>query len=64
MTSPPEWAGLLPLGGVHVHRSLRFPSGATPADLLVASIAAEPISPTYLRPGIGWARMEDLSFDR
>ena len=29
--------------------SLRLTSGATPADLLVASMAAEPISSTYLR---------------
>ena len=29
--------------------SLRFTSGATPADLLVASMAAKPISSTYLQ---------------
>ena len=29
---------------------LRFTSGATPADLLTASMAAEPLWPTYLQP--------------
>ena len=33
-------------GGMHVTHSLRFSSGATPADLLAASMAAEPISST------------------
>ena len=32
-----------------ITRSLRFTSGATPADLLAASMAAEPISSTYLQ---------------
>ena len=36
-------------GGVHVTHSLRFTCGATPADLLVASMAAKLISSTYLR---------------
>ena len=35
-------------GGVHVTRSLRYTSGATPAVLLVASMAAKPSLPhTY-----------------
>ena len=34
---------------------LKFTSGATPANLLVASMAAELISPTYLRADIGGA---------
>ena len=33
----------------NVTHSLRFTSGTTPADLLAASMAAEPISSTYLR---------------
>ena len=39
--------------GLCVTHSLRLTSGVTPADLLVASMAAEPISSTYLRAGIG-----------
>ena len=35
-------------GGIHVTYSLRFTSGATPANLLAASVAAELIS--YWRP--------------
>ena len=34
---------------------LRFTSGVTPADLLVASMAAKLVSSTYLQPGIGGA---------
>ena len=49
---------------VHVRCSLRFTSGATPANLLAASMAAEPISSTYLRPGIGGALKGDLSHHR
>ena len=38
-SSKPEWAALFILGrGIHVTCSLRFASGATPADLLEASI--------------------------
>ena len=41
---------LFPLGrGVYLVRSLRFISGATPANLLAASMAAELISSTYLQ---------------
>ena len=47
--SKPEWAVLFMLSrGIHVTHSLRFTSGATPADLLATSIAAKPISSTYL----------------
>ena len=54
--SKPEWAALFALGGgVCVTCSLRFTSGVTPADLLVASMAAELVSSTYLRPGISEA---------
>ena len=42
--------------GVYVTHSLRFSSGAAPADFLDASMAADPISSTYLRPGIGGVR--------
>ena len=35
-----------------VAHSLRFASGATPADLLAASMAAELFFSTYLRAGI------------
>ena len=41
--------------------SLRFTSGVTPADFLVASMAAVPISSTYLEPGNGEAQTGDLS---
>ena len=38
----PQWSALFVLGkGVHVTHSLRFTSGATPADLLTASIATK-----------------------
>ena len=40
---------------------LRFTSGVTPADLLMARIAAKPFSSTYLRAVIGQVRNEDLS---
>ena len=44
--SKPEWAALFALGrGIRVTCSLRFTSGATPANLLVASMAAEPFLP-------------------
>ena len=47
--SKPEWAVLFVLGrGIHVTHSLRLTSGATPADLLATSMAAKPISSTYL----------------
>ena len=41
--------------------SLRFSSGATPASLLAASMAAKLIASMYLRAGIGGARNRDLS---
>ena len=40
---------------------LRFTSGVTAADCLVASMAAAPIPSTYLRAGIGGAQNWDLS---
>ena len=60
--SKPEWAALFTLsGGAHDVCSLRVTSGATPADLLVPSMAAQPFSSTYLVTGIGGARDWDLS---
>ena len=51
--SKPEWSALFTLGwDIHATCSLRFTSGVTPADLLVASMAAELFSFTYLRAGI------------
>ena len=44
--------------------SLRFIFGVTPADLLVDSMAAEPISSMYLQAGIGGAGNWDLSCHR
>ena len=39
--SKPKWAALFALGGrLHDMHSLRFTSGATPADIMAASIAA------------------------
>ena len=38
--------------------------GATPTDLLAASMAAKPISSMYLQAGIGGARNRDLSCRR
>ena len=59
--SKPEWTALFVFsGGILVTHTLRFTSGATPADHLVASIAAKPFSPTYLWAGIGWAWNWDL----
>ena len=44
--SKPEWAALFKLGrGILVTHSLGFTSGTTPADLLAASMAAEPSLP-------------------
>ena len=44
--SKPEWAALFKLGrGVCVTCSLRFTSGVTPTNLMVASITAEPSLP-------------------
>ena len=50
--SKQEWAALFKFGrGICVTHSLRFTSGVTPVDLLVASKAAEPewhsICPTH-----------------
>ena len=49
----------------HLHAScsriLIFTSGVTPTDLLVASVAAEPLWSTYLWTSIGRARVRDLS---
>ena len=52
--SKPEWVALLKFGaGICVTHPLRFTSVATPADLLTASMEAEPFSSTYLglKPG-------------
>ena len=52
--SKPEWAALFKLGrGIHVTCSLRFTSGVTPADLLVASKAAEPSLPHTCKALVG-----------
>ena len=52
--SQPEWAAFFMLGrGIHFTWSLRFTAGVTPADLLVASMAAKLISSMYLQAGIG-----------
>ena len=40
---------------------LRFTSGATPADLLLASMAAKLLRSTYSPTSIGGARVRDLS---
>ena len=40
-------------GGICVTCSLIFNSSVTPADLLAASMAAEPFPSTYLQAGIG-----------
>ena len=42
-----------------LHVPLRFTFGATPADLFVASMAAQLISSTYLHAGIGRAQNWD-----
>ena len=47
-------------GDIHITHSLRFTSGAIPVDLFAASMAAEPISSTYLQ-GIGGTQTGDLS---
>ena len=60
--SKSEGAALFMLDrGIHVTRSLRFTSGATPANLLVASMAAEPFFSTYLQAGFGGAQNWNLS---
>ena len=60
--SKPEWVALFALGGgVHDVCSLRFTSGVTPADLLVASMAAKSFSSTYLWTSIGGTWDQDLS---
>ena len=60
--SKPEWEALVLLGrGICVIHSLRFTSSATPADLLMASMAAELISSMCLWAGIGGAWSWDSS---
>ena len=55
----PEWTALFALGrGIHVTCCLRFTSGVTPANLLAASMAAKPVSSTYLRADVGGAADE------
>ena len=57
----------------NITHSLRFTSGATPADLLAASMATEPISSTYLqrhwwesngRPLTPWANAQPTELCR
>ena len=55
----PEWAALPTLGrGICVACSLRFTSGATPAEILGASMAAELISSMYhtCKQGLVWLK--------
>ena len=54
-------SSLMLSGDIHNIHSLRFTSGVTPADLLVASMAAELFSSTYLLTGIGGTQNWDLS---
>ena len=56
----PVWAAFVVGRGVCVTCCLRFTSGVKPAELLVASMAAEPFSSTYLWAGIGGAQNQDL----
>ena len=52
--SKPQWAALFVFGRcVYVTCSLKFTSSMTPADLMVASMATEPFSSTYLQVGNG-----------
>ena len=63
--SKPEWAALFTLGrGICVIYFQRFTSYVTPADLLVARMAAKPISSMYPWVGIGGARNQDISYHR
>ena len=56
-----EWAALFTLGrGTYTTHFLRFTSGSTPAYLLVSSMAAKPISFTYLWPDIGGTQTSDI----
>ena len=65
LVSKPEWDSLCLLGrGICVIHSLRFTSSATPADLLMASMAAELISSMCLWAGIGGAWSWDSSICR
>ena len=60
--SKPEWTVRFTLsGGAHDACSLWLTSGATPADLLVVSVAAEPFQSTYVQTTIGGAPDWDLS---
>ena len=61
LVSKPEWAALFALDRIIcVTCSRRFNFGATPANLLAASMAAESISSIYLWAGIGGAPNQDL----
>ena len=52
--SKPEWAALFALGrGVCITHSLRFTSGVTPANLLVASMVAKPSLPHICEAVVG-----------
>ena len=60
-----EWAVLFTFGvGIGVTCSLRSTSVVTPANLLAANMAADPIISTYLQPGIGGTQTGDLSLHR
>ena len=57
-----EWEILFMLAeGICVTHSPRLTPGVTPANLLVASMAAETISSVYLQAVIGGAGNQDLS---
>ena len=60
--SKPEWVALFILGrGICFTHTLRFTSGATPTDLLAASMVAKLFSSMYLWADIGWDQNQDLS---
>ena len=51
--SKPEWPAIFALGrGIHVTHSLRFTSGATPANLLTASMTAKHYQLSYASSAI------------
>ena len=57
--SKAEWAVLFALGrGIHVAHYLRFTSGVTPDELLVASMAAGPILPHICDQALVWLEHE------
>ena len=61
----PEWAALFELcRGAHVIRSLGFTCGATPADLLVASMVAELSLPPVFSLTLARSPMASRSYRR